>query len=509
MTNHDVETEEIQIDLVKLIKELWRRALLVVLAAVVFAAGAFLIAGWERQEQEQEIQEELEEEPPVLYTAKALMYVKPVILSDGEDGGERTSINAEDMSAARSKVATYTVILQSRGVLEEVIKEEKLDYTYEELYKMVSASSVYGTEFFEIYVTGEKARETARIANALADILPERIAEVVEGDDVSVVDYAGVPNPPPEAEEEKEEELEELEEGGIKFRLKPVLIGAFLGAVLAAAAVVLAYLFSNKIHDEDYLAQVYPQVPVLTVVPGKCQSGKKDEHCDAEGGIGPDMSVEEAEAYKLLRTNLSYAFSGEPASRVVGMTSTKGDENKTLAAVNLAYVMAEADKKVLLIEGDMRTPAVAGRLGFSFSKTPGLAELLAGLNDTDSVIQSYEAKLDDRNISFDVIVAGAVPPDPSELLGSERMQELLRQFREQYDSVILALPPAAAVADASVAARMVDGMVVTAVAEQTVRGDLAEAMRRLRLVHANVLGFAFSGCEKGGRRRRGKDRGEA
>lgn len=207
--------------------------------------------------------------------------------------------------------------------------------------------------------------------------------------------------------------------------------------------------------------------------------------------IGPDMSVAEAEAYKLLRTNLSYAFPDEAANRVIGLTSPMWDEGKALAAVNLAYVMAEADKRVLLIEGDMRVPALAGMLGFS--QEPGLVDLLSGLNNIGSAIQSYEVELDEREIGFDVIVAGAVPPDPSELLGSDRMKNLLKRLRERYDYVLLELPPAGAVADASVAASVVDGMVVTVAAEQTLRGSLSEAMRRLRLANANILGFVFSG----------------
>lgn len=278
MTNNDTAmndtaTDEIQIDLVKLLKQLWRRALIIVLAALVFAAGAFVFAG---REKKQETEEQLEE---IEYTARALMYVKPVILSDSEDNGTpRTTINADDMSAARSKVATYTVILRSRGVLEEVIEEQALDYTYEELYSMVSAASVSGTEFFEIAVTGKDAEETARIANALADILPARIAQVVQGDDVSVVDYAGTPSLPPEEEEQMQEEQQQ----GIKARLKPAILGAFVGGVLAAAVIVCVYLFSGKIHDEDYLAQAYPDVPLLTVVPDQRRGGK--ERADYYGG---------------------------------------------------------------------------------------------------------------------------------------------------------------------------------------------------------------------------------
>lgn len=207
--------------------------------------------------------------------------------------------------------------------------------------------------------------------------------------------------------------------------------------------------------------------------------------------IGPGMNAAEAEAYKQLRTNLMYAFPEEQKNRVIGLTSSLWDEGKSVAAIDLAYVMAETEKKILLIEADMRMPVIAQRMGFS--EGPGLADLLAGMNNIGGAVKTYEVSLDERDISFDVMVAGAVPPDPSEMLGSERMKNLLKRLRERYDYVLIDLPPAAAVTDAVIASHLADGMVIVVQAERTVRDGLAETMRRMRLANANVLGFVFCG----------------
>lgn len=206
---------------------------------------------------------------------------------------------------------------------------------------------------------------------------------------------------------------------------------------------------------------------------------------------GPRMSVAEAEAYKLLRTNLAYTFPEDKKDRVIGLTSSLWDEGKSAAAINLAYAFAEAEKKVLLIEADMRMPVVAGQLGFAAA--PGLSDLLSGMNNIAAAVQHYEVSVDERDISFDAIVAGSVPPDPSEMLSSARMLNLLKRLRERYDYVLLDLPPAAAVSDAVAVSHIVDGMVVVVRGEQSVRDGLEEAMRRLRLADANILGFVFSG----------------
>ena len=208
--------------------------------------------------------------------------------------------------------------------------------------------------------------------------------------------------------------------------------------------------------------------------------------------IGPGMNFASAEAYKLLRTNLMFSFSGGSTNHVIGVTSSFRGEGKSLTAINLAYTMAEAEKKVLLIEGDMRLPTLAKRLGF-YSK-PGLSNLLVGLNTIGSAVQQYRAEVEGKEITVDVIVSGDIPPNPSELLGSERMQTLLDRLRERYDYVILDLPPVTAVTDAVIASHIVDGMVVVVRSEHAVRGGLSDTMRQLNLADAHILGFVFNGA---------------
>ncbi|MGM9615437.1 MAG: CpsD/CapB family tyrosine-protein kinase [Oscillospiraceae bacterium] len=214
--------------------------------------------------------------------------------------------------------------------------------------------------------------------------------------------------------------------------------------------------------------------------------------------IGNRMNFAAAEAYKLLRTNLMFSFSGEEKCHVIGLTSALRGEGKSLTSMNLAYTIAEAEKKVILIEGDMRLPTVAKRLGLS--ATPGLSNLLVGLNSVSNALQEYQVKLDDKVLSFDVIAAGDIPPNPSELLGSERMMALLEKLRERYDYILLDLPPVTAVTDAVVASHMVDGMVVVVRSGHAARGALAETMRQLSLAEAHILGFVFNGLEEAGSR---------
>jgi capsular exopolysaccharide synthesis family protein len=151
---------------------------------------------------------------------------------------------------------------------------------------------------------------------------------------------------------------------------------------------------------------------------------------------------------------------------------------------------------VLLIEGDMRLPTMAKRL--NLTAKPGLSNLLVGLNSVGGAIQEFQADLGDKILTFDVMVSGDIPPNPSELLGSSRMENLMEKLKERYEYIILDLPPVTAVTDAVLASRIVDGMVVVVRSDHAVRGALAETMRQLNMANARVLGFVFNGAASDG-----------
>lgn len=202
--------------------------------------------------------------------------------------------------------------------------------------------------------------------------------------------------------------------------------------------------------------------------------------------IGENLNFAASEAYKLLRTNLTFSFTDEDTKRVIGVTSSMKGEGKSLTSINLAYTIAETGKKVLLMECDLRLPNIAKRL--NLESTPGLSNLLVGLNTANQVIQKGVLQTE-----LDVIVAGDVPPNASELLESSRMQYALEKLSEYYDYVILDLPPVTAVADALVASKLASGMVIVVRQDYATKAALAETMRQMRYANARVLGFVMNG----------------
>lgn len=192
------------------------------------------------------------------------------------------------------------------------------------------------------------------------------------------------------------------------------------------------------------------------------------------------------EAYKTLRTNVTFSLAGEGKSRVIVMTSSMQGEGKSTTAINLAISFAETEKKVLLIDCDMRRPKL-GRL-LDLTAPAGLSNVL--LDPTllnRAVVKYYD--------SIDVILAGDIPPNPSELLSSARMVKLLEQMREQYDYIILDAPPVNVVTDAVVLAPQSDGVLFVVRAEQAERGAVMHAVEQLKYAKVKILGFVLNGVE--------------
>ena len=227
----------------------------------------------------------------------------------------------------------------------------------------------------------------------------------------------------------------------------------------------------------------------------KDNSPASDLSVEQKSMIGPHLNFAASEAYKLLRTNLLFSFPAEEKCHVIGITSSFQGEGKSMTAINLSYTLAEANNRVLLIEGDMRIPNFSNRL--NLKKTPGLSNLLAGLDSISDAIQriAFRRSSNPEPVKFDVITAGNIPPNPSELMQSQRMQQLIDTLKEFYDVIILDLPPINVVTDALVASNYVSGVAVVVRSEHASKRGLSNTMRQLRLVNAKVIGFIYTNAD--------------
>lgn len=227
-----------EVDLLRLFQALWKKAWAILIVALIVGGCACTYT--------------LLFVTP-LYKARTSFYVNNSSFSVGD---AKLSISQGDITAAKSLIDTYGVILHARSTMDEIIEKADVSYDYDEITKMISSGSVNGTEVFYVEVTSPKPKEAENIANIIGQVLPERIASIVDGSSVRIVDYAVVP----------------AHKSSPNIS-KNTILGCLLGFVLSCGVVIVRELMDDQIHDSDYLLQAYG-IPVLAVVPDLMASEK-------------------------------------------------------------------------------------------------------------------------------------------------------------------------------------------------------------------------------------------
>lgn len=192
-----------------------------------------------------------------------------------------------------------------------------------------------------------------------------------------------------------------------------------------------------------------------------------------------------AEAFKTLRTNLSFASISKQYKKII-ITSAIPNEGKSTVAVNLAITLAESDAKVLLIDCDLRNPTLRRLLRVRREYTAGLTSVLTAREAAEKCIFKHP------KINCDVLLAGTTPPNPAELLSSPQMKQLLDRLSEQYDYIICDTPPVSVVTDAAALSRFCDGVILVVRQKASTRDQVWAAKRNLDSVQANVIGTILS-----------------
>ncbi len=474
MSDQTTKNEEyVEIDLQRVFSALWHKIWLVVLAAVLCAVLTFVF---------------VYNFVDPLYESSVMFYVNN---NDISVGGASVDISSADIIASKDLVETYIVILNSRETLETVIQNAGLKMSPGKLKGMISASSVNDTEVFCVTVTSKSPEEAYKIAEAIQTTLRGRIDDIIDGTRAEVVDSAEKPS---------------KNDPSSPDYTKSTMIGFLVGFFLMAAIVILQEVFDVTIRSEEDMEQICKH-PVLAAVPdmgapskggyyyygygSNRRSSKKTaatNHGAAPVLFGGSISFAASEAYKLLRTKLQFSFVDESASRVIGLSSALSGEGKSLSAVNLAYTLSQLDKRVVLIDCDMRRPTLAEKL--NIRKQPGLSGYLTGQHALEEMVQNCNLK--NEETAFDVISAGQNPPNPIELLSSARMTKFLHKLRDRYDYVILDLPPVGEVSDAMAVAKETDGMLLVVRQNYCDRVALKDAVRQFDFINAKMLGVVYN-----------------
>lgn len=192
-----------------------------------------------------------------------------------------------------------------------------------------------------------------------------------------------------------------------------------------------------------------------------------------------------AESYRTLRTNIQYS-SFDKEYKVIMVTSSEPGEGKSTTSGNLALSFAQDGKKVLLIDCDLRKPSLHKK--FKISNLVGLSDVLIGKEDLKTALHRY-------NENLVVLTSGKLPPNPSEMLSSKAMSNLLKELKNVFDYIILDTPPVQAVTDSQILSTKADGTILVIRAEKTKKDSVQNALGLLKKVNANIIGTVLNGIE--------------
>lgn len=368
-------------------------------------------------------------------------------------------------SFAQARINTYVGLVTTPIVLEPVISQLGLPATPESLSKEVKAAGTLNSTLIAITVSDPDAARAATLANAVAaslsTIVPRLEPEASDGTSpvrLSLVSEAQAPGSPSSP--------------NLPLNLA---FGALIGLALGLVVALLRTSLDNRVRVPREAEQITaaPNIGAIAY-DAKAKERPLIVHADP---LSP-----RAESFRALRTNLQFLDMGGRASFVV--TSSIPSEGKSTTTINLAIALADAGKRVALLDTDLRKPKVAEYL--SIEGGAGLTDVLIGRAKVNEVMLPWGGR------SLYVLPAGKIPPNPSELLGSAQMGTLLNMLEKDFDVVLCDAPPLLPVTDAAILARVTSGALMVVAAGKTTKHQLTGATEALVAVGAKLAGFVMS-----------------
>lgn len=397
---------------------------------------------------------------PVSYSASAVAYVRVSMPDDSSGSSSAAGAYYSASQLANQKVKAFVSVFSSQAVAQGVIDTLGLEASAAELAGRLSASNQNGSLTIKVTATGETPRRAQVIADETVHQAQQQIKQL-EGE-----------NSPVEIVLMSSSTLSSTSKN--PSVIKYMVAGALGGLVLGYALAIVRSLLDKRIRTSNDVASVLDE-PVIGMLPtSNVLTQRPDE-------LETDYRVEES--LRKLRTNLRYARVDQGLHKFVVTSSVQG-EGKSTVSTNLARVMALAGENVILIEGDMRRPVFRERFNIGGHK-PGLSQLLVGATTLDRAL--FKTKIP----GLSVIPAGDTPPNPSELLGSERLHELVDYLAADH-LVIIDAPPVLPVTDAVALSEKMDGVVLVARAKKTTTEQLKMSKETILRGGGTVLGVVLN-----------------
>ncbi|MCL2514704.1 MAG: polysaccharide biosynthesis tyrosine autokinase [Microbacteriaceae bacterium] len=410
-----------------------------------------------------------------IYTANSTVFVST-------QAGSNASDLLQGQNFSQDRITSYAGLATTPSVLQPVIVGLHLDLTPSQLAKQITATAPLNTTLLQITATDTDPKRAADIANATA----ESLGTVVQTLETTAADK----NVSPVKLTRVQDAAVPLAPSSPKIPLN-IALGLLVGLAIGVAIAVLRETLDTRIRTEHDVEQI-SEAPIVGGI-------TYDPHTSERPLIVADEPFSiRAEAFRTLRTNLQFLNIGEdavvvdpenpettkPRGRSFVLTSSLAQEGKSTTTANLGLALASTSSNILVVEADLRRPKLAGYLGLEGAA--GLTDVLLGRVELSAVVQRW------GKTNLFVLPAGRVPPNPSELLGSKRMEKLIEMLEERFDYVLYDAPPLLPVTDAAVLSKFTSGSLVVVAAGRTHKGQLKSAVASIEQVGSAVSGIIMT-----------------
>ena len=367
---------------------------------------------------------------------------------------------------SQQRVLSYTQLIMGETLAQRTIEKLSLDMSTDTLQAHVKASARPDTVLIDVEVLDESPVRARDIANALSDEF------VVMIRDLETPTGGGLPD----SRVVVEQRASVPDKAITPKTALNIAIGLTVGLLLGIGLAILRGLIDNTVKARETIEEITGT--------GLVGSIPFDKERRKEAAISFDNDNSPiAEEFRKLRTNLQFLAVDNPP-RVIVVTSSMPNEGKTTTAINIALALAESEHNVVLVGGDMRRPKLEDYLGLI--EEVGFSTVLAGRASLDDTLQRT------RFPRLTVLASGAIPPNPSELLGSLAAKKVLNELRAKFDYVVIDSSPLLAVTDGAILAACADGVLIMARFGATKREQLVQAVGSLEDVGARLLGAVFT-----------------
>ncbi len=404
---------------------------------------------------------------PKVYAAQASGLVSTGASSDPALGSISDTL-------AKSRAVSYVDIAQSRATAQDAARGLRIDTDPASLVSRISVEQPPDTVLIKITARGDSPLDAQKLADAWVGALAEQVAAI---EDPEGAERSGTPRLMP---------IEAAALPGTPVSPNPqrnLALGLVLGGLLAFGYAMVRNVLDRRLRTVESVESRFDVNVVGTVPVSPVLGHKADERAQLALNTGTAEKSGAGEAFRKLRTNLTYMDVDNPP-RVIVVTSPKQGDGKSTVSTNLAAAIAVSGQRVVLVDADLRRPTVATALGLA--EGVGLTDVLVGRVEAEDALQQ---SAEHENLL--VLAAGRIPPNPSELLGSQTMKTLMAKMAEGA-MVVLDAPPLLPVTDAAVLTANADGALLVISAGTTIDSELATALDHLSDVNGRALGVILN-----------------